>query len=209
MPCCLLWKVFRKLTAMKSEVFFCCCFDHIFVIWNVRLQSSQLVTACINIDLVPENQWAVCNPAVDTTALLLKYKSNILKLPQLLCLWSRLRVSLPNNRAGVFYFHISNRTTSPQDLLVPVFTAAECVCLHSAVVEVMIHHLAKHCPLNVWLQHPGCWRGLFVCSNRDAPRALAVYFLPSPPVSFLFWAAFEFNIPWNEAAHQPIVITSG
>lgn len=71
---------------IRVDVLFFLCFDQIFVICDVGQQSSPLVTACTNIDLVPGNQWPVCNPAVDTTALR-KYKSNIVKLTRLLCLW--------------------------------------------------------------------------------------------------------------------------
>lgn len=54
------------------------------VICNVRRLSSLLVTTCINIDLMPENQLPVCNPAGDITALL-KYE---LKTPKLTRLFS-------------------------------------------------------------------------------------------------------------------------
>lgn len=187
MPWCLWWKVFRKQTAMKSEGFFFVLIKHL-SFCNVGPQSSQLVAACINIDLVPENQWPVCNPAVDTTALL-KYKSNILKLAQLLCLWYRL-ACIVGEQSSRCCSHVSLFLYFQWDVVTPGPVGSSfhgsSVCLFACWCTGG-DDSSVSAKRSVWQQHPGCWLSLLVCASGDGPRGLAVYSLPFRAVPFPFF----------------------
>lgn len=102
-----------------------------------------------------------------------------------------------------FFFHFTL-------LIIMKMSYSFSVCNMSFTANI-IKNLNLYVYIHVWIYTYICiciymYTGLLVIWKSKHEKTCGPF--PLFAASFL-WATFEFNIPWNKAAHQAIVITSG